>query len=134
TVLWLLPDSGNAGDTNVRIMLYLAFGLMAACSGIPPADAQTVNNVERGNPLRSQILDAARPLFERETGGPVEFVVQKLNTYDVWAFANLRAQRPGGEAIDWSLTRFGEDMAQGMFDPSNSFVLLRRADSGEWML
>lgn len=115
-------------------MLCLAFGLMVACFGIPPAGAQTVTNVERGNPLRSQILDAARPLFERETGGPVEFVVQKLNTYDVWAFANLRAQRPGGGAIDWSRTRFGEDMAQGMFDPSNSFVLLRRADSGEWML
>lgn len=118
----------------MRTMLWLAFGLMGALVWSAGAEAQQVTKVERGTHLRGEILDAARPLFERETGGPVEFVVNTLNVYDVWAFANVRAQRPGGGAIDWSRTKFGEDMAHGMFDPASSFVLLRRADSGAWML
>lgn len=117
----------------MRMILCLTLCLFGAAFAAEPAAAQVVKP-ERGSPLRGEILDAARPLFERETGGPVEFVVNQLNVLDAWAFGNVSVQRPGGGAIDWSRTKFGENYAEGMFDPGGHFFLARRADSGEWLL
>lgn len=118
----------------MRAIFCLTVCLIGCVLAAKPLAAQEVARVERGTPLRGEILDAARPVFERETGGPVEFVVRTLNVYDVWAFGALSPQRPGGGAIDWASTKFGEDLAAGMFEPGVSFVLLRKADSGEWLL
>lgn len=118
----------------MRVIFCLTLCLLGVAFAAEPVAAQNVTKVERGSALRGALLDTARPLFERETGGPVEFVVKQLNVYDVWAFGNVSVQRPGGGAIDWSRTKFGEDYAEGMFDAGGHFFLLRRADSGEWML
>jgi hypothetical protein len=84
----------------------------------------------RGSALRAQLLDAARPVFRRETGGPVEFVVVRLNVMGDWAFGEVRLQRPSGQPIDWSATRYADDFEAGMFDPAASDFLLRRTSDG----
>lgn len=86
-----------------------------------------------GSALRVELLNTVRPEFERETGGPIEFVVRHLNVIGEWAYGEVQAQRPGGKEIDWSRTRYGEDFAAGMFDPAASDFLLRRSPSG-WMI
>lgn len=118
----------------MRFVFALTLCWLAVAFAAGPVAAQKLEKPERGSALRTQLLDAARPVFERETGGPVEFVIKQLNVVDVWAFGNVSVQRPGGGAIDWSRTKFGQDEAEGMFESGGHFFLLRRADSGEWML
>ena len=62
---------------------------------ISPAQAQ-IFQPKPGTPLRSEILDAVRPVFETETNGPIEFVVRRLNVLGDWAFGDVTLQRPGG--------------------------------------
>lgn len=118
----------------MRLVFCLTLCLLGAAFVAEPVAAQQIVKPDRGSELRLELLDAARPLFERETGGPVEFVINRLNVLDVWAFGNVRLQRPGGGEIDWAKTKFAEQHAEGMFDAGGHFFLLRRADSGEWML
>lgn len=94
------------------------------------APAQPIIKPERGSALRAELLDAARPVFARETSGPVEFVVRQLNVMGSWAFGEVRLQRPGGAQIDWKKTKHAEDFAAGMFDPGGSFFLARKAAMG----
>ena len=112
----------------LAIFLWLA---MAFASFANTAFAQTVMQPPTGSPLRSEVLNAARPTFESETGGAIEFVVRRLNVAGDWAFGDVRLQRPGGGQIDWRKTKYAADFAGGMFDPSGSFFLVRRSD-GVW--
>lgn len=88
-----------------------------------------VTSIERGTPLRSVLLDAARPTFETATAGPVIFIVNRLATCGDWAFANVDVRRPKGGSIDWTKTPHADDFNAGMFDAGAHFVLLKRADS-----
>lgn len=110
-----------------REVLFLLGGALAAAS---PAGAQGVMQPPRGSQVRKDVLDAARPIFESETGGPIEFVVRHLNVAGDWAFGDVGLQRPGGRPIDWRRTKFGEAEADGAFDPAGSFFLARRTNQG----
>lgn len=95
--------------------------------------ARRIVQPERGSKLRAELLDAVRPVFVSETGGPVEFVVKRLNVMGDWAFGEVRLQRPGGQPIDWKKTIYAEDFEAGMFDPDGSDFLLRRSTIG-WVV
>jgi hypothetical protein len=75
------------------------------------------------------LLNAARPIFERETGGAVEFVVRQLNVLGDWAFGHVEPRRPGGRSIDWRRTKFRNENG-GLFFPEHSLFLLRRNNGG----
>ncbi|MGE3230192.1 MAG: hypothetical protein AB7J30_12220 [Hyphomicrobium sp.] len=105
--------------------------LLMACA--IPALAGEVYEPARGSPLRASILDAARPTFEQEVGAPVEFVINTLNVMDEWAYGDVQLQRPGGTPIDWSHTKFAEDMAQGMLETGHNLFLLHES-GGSWTL
>lgn len=105
------------------------FGLL----GVPHAGAGEVHQPPKGSALRASLLDAARPTFEQEIGGPIEFVVTTLNVWNGWAYGDVRLQRPGGQPIDWRRTKFAEDDAQGMFDPAHNLFLLQEEGDG-WTL
>lgn len=113
--------------------LFAVCALMLAAAQPAFSGADTIVSVERGSPERAGILDAVRPLFIVETGGPIEFVVNTLNTMDGWAFGDVQLQRPGGVPIDWSKTKFAEDNAQGMFEAAHSLFLLHDTGNG-WTL
>lgn len=61
--------------------------------------------------LRIEILNAARPTFIAETGGPIEFVVHRLAVLGDWAFGDVTLERPQGAAIDWSKTKYADQYA-----------------------
>jgi hypothetical protein len=114
-----------------RLLVICALLLAAAQPAFSGAD--TIVRVERGSPQRAGILDAVRPLFIVETGGPIEFVVNTLNTMDGWAYGDVQLQRPGGVPIDWSKTKFAEANAQGAFEAEHSLFLLQDTGNG-WTL
>lgn len=58
----------------------------------------------RGSPDRIALMDALRPHAEWVLGAPVEFVVDDLRVAGDRAFGAMRAQRPGGGAIDLAAT------------------------------
>jgi hypothetical protein len=106
--------------------LALVSGLL--CAG--PAFAQAIVVPERGTALRGEVLNAVRPVVERETGGPVIFVVGTLNVMGDWAYVDADPQRPGGKPIDWRKTRFRRAYEADMFS-GLVMALLRRKD-GVW--
>lgn len=83
----------------------------------------------RGTVERSAILDAVRPAVESETGGAVEFVVERLDVLTPWAYAILHPQRPGGVPI----TDFDVLPDQDLRDGLTTFALVRRIED-RWVL
>lgn len=83
----------------------------------------------RGTALRADLLDALRPVAEWWLGPPVAFVVEDLRVDGDVAFANLRAQRPGGHAVDMATTPLvqhsGDD--PGMYDGAIVQALMQRS-------
>jgi hypothetical protein len=112
-----------------KFSLLAAVLLVSVVSALPLAAGDFIRP-PRGSALRAALLDVARPTFVFETSGPIEFVVAKLNVLDGWAFGAVTLQRPGGGKIDWSRTKYREDHEAGMFDPGQSFFLLRGGDAG----
>jgi hypothetical protein len=116
-----------------RLLVLAICTLLLAAVGPILAGSDTVVRVERGSPQRAGILDTVRPLFIVETSGPIEFVVNTLNTMDGWAFGDVQLQRPGGVPIDWSKTKFAEAYAAGAFEAQHTLFLLRDTGGG-WSL
>jgi hypothetical protein len=110
----------------VRNRLIAALSICYTLALITAGSAQSAFQPPRGSQLRTQLLDAARPVFERETNGSIELVVRRLNVLGDWAFGDVHLQRPGGGQIDWRKTKYADDFSAGMFDPGGSFFLLRR--------
>ena len=106
----------------------LVFAAAAPLTGALPAFAQITP--PRGSALRAELMDALRPTVMTEIGGPIEFVVITLRVMHPWAYMYVRPQRPGGGAIDWSRTKFREDMRQGMM--SDGTMALLRHDGARW--
>jgi hypothetical protein len=83
------------------IRYFLTSGLLLAAG---MASAQVFKEPERGSALRTDLMDALRPLVEQQLGPPVEFVVEQLRVAGGVAFANVNPQRPGGGRIDLATT------------------------------
>lgn len=118
----------------MRFVLLLALCLLGFSTVPSPTRAAgPIMSPERGSPLRAAVLDAARPLFEHETGGPVEFVINTLNVMGEWAYGDVKLQRPGGSPIDWRKTKFADDFTQGMLETGHNLFLLQRT-GGKWIV
>ena len=110
------------GRRHVLAMAVAALGMQLFGAGV---SAEPIDRPARGSGTRLEILDAARPAFEAETGGPVEFMVRSLNEVDDWVFGDVRVQRPGGAAIDWAQTKYANEVSEGRFNPEEAYFLLR---------
>ncbi|WP_072397063.1 hypothetical protein [Hyphomicrobium sp. CS1GBMeth3] len=117
----------------MRFVLSLLLLLVAAPLGPSALSAGTpaIESPAKGTDLRKQLLDAARAVFERELGAPVEFVVTTLNVIDGWG--NVKPQRPGGAPIDWRRTKFADAFKDGIFEAEISLFLLQKTTDG-WQL
>ncbi len=109
--------------------LALALIFVAAMSGVP-CHAQPIATPERGSTLRADVLDALRPAMEKETGGPVQFVITVMHVMGNWAYVDAKPQRPDGAPINWRATRHREAYDADMFS-GLVLALLRRQD-GRW--
>ncbi len=102
----------------MRKALILAVVLLARVAG----GAARADYVEpaRGTAERKALMDALRPHAEWMLGTPVEFVIHELRLAEGQglpepvAFAMVRAQRPGGGAIDVTKT---PGFHRGQLDP-----------------
>ena len=74
--------------------------LLAAVMVASPVAAQDWYEPKRGTGERKALMNALRPLAERDLGAPVEFVVYDLRVSGRRAFASVQPQRPGGTPID----------------------------------
>ena len=91
-------------------MTALPLALLTALASAAPAPATPAAPVAQascaqprallpGPAERRAILDALRPVVERELGGPVEFVVTQIRVVQPNAFVIVTPQRPGGGVI-----------------------------------
>jgi hypothetical protein len=96
---------------------------------IGPAAAQPIVSPPKGSPLRAEVLNALRPTIDKETGGPVIFVVHALNVMGKWAYADVEPLRPNGQSVDWRKTKFRRDFEADMFS-GLVLVLLRKQGEG----
>lgn len=125
----------------ILVVLFLLPTAVIAATGkggplvVPAAKVATagVEEIGRGDSRRQAILDALRIPVSGELGAPIEFVVETLRVDGAFAFAEVSAQRPGGEAIDISRTRYAEAEAEGMFGGPTVYALLQQS-AGAWMV
>jgi len=74
--------------------------LLAAIMTATPLLAQDWYEPKRGTAERKMLMNALRPLAERDLGAPVEFIIYDLRVSGNRAFASVQPQRPGGKQID----------------------------------
>jgi len=116
------------GDVKISRRAALV-GCMAAAVILAPAFAQVVIP-QPSTPLRAAVLDALRPVVEKEIGGAIEFVVSSIRILNDWAYVSARPQRPGGAPINWLATKFRKDWQN---DAMSDLVLaLLRRQVGSW--
>lgn len=98
---------------KLLIAILFAISLVAHAGEETDLDGQTIVDLtsERASPDRRNILDAARPIAERELNQKVKFIVRTLQTDGHWAIALLVPVTPESKSIDWSGTRFAADNA-----------------------
>lgn len=82
------------------LLLVAAFGLSPTVAAVAQTGVSATAPAPPASPQRRAILDALRPTIQRQLGGPVEFVVSRLDVLDGWALVYADPQRPGGGAID----------------------------------
>lgn len=120
----------------IQMLQAVLLAVMATGAGTT-ANAQSASSVytpAKGSPERKAILDVVRPLAERDLGAPVEFVVGEFNVAGDMAFVALKAQRPGGGAIDPYRTPFAKrngEEAVSMFDCCHVEAVLQKKQ-GSW--
>nr|WP_321455164.1 hypothetical protein [uncultured Cohaesibacter sp.] len=106
----------------------LAIALFFTVSLPSMVNAKEVYTPQQGDPERTAILNAVRPILEVRLGKPIEFFVSWLRVYDGWAFAAVNPQRPGGGQIDPHTPVYEPWEHQ---DGLQTVVLLKH-DYGQW--
>ncbi len=146
--LFLVLLTGSAvaqGDaTKNAIESQQLFGPKA---GLPPgavdpgqpsgtlSDRAGLHTPAPNTPERVALMDAFRPLIERDLGQPVIFIVDLLRVEGDWAFFRGKPRKPNGAQIDYRKTRHREAAFAGMFE-DQVFALFERKGPGwrvvEW--
>jgi hypothetical protein len=109
------------------LLLALSFCLLA-----PIASAQSPYTPRPGSAERAAIMDAIRPLCERDLKQKVIFKVQHLRVARGFALARVVPLKPNGGEINYSRTKYADELAEGAFDGEGEALL--RNDDGEWTL
>ena len=108
----------------------LAFSLFVAAG--THAYAQRAYTPPAGSAERKAIMDVLRVPVEADLRQKVVFKVQHLKIVGPWALARVVPIRPDGGEINYSRTRYREDMEDGAFDGEGEALL--RNDSAGWRL
>lgn len=119
-------------------MIYRNLAVVLACSlaASVTAFAQRAYTPASGTEERQAIMDALREPAEKDIGRRVIFKVERLRVAGDWAYARVSPIQPNGDEIDFSKTRYREQVEEGAFDPQGE-ALLRLEDDGwtvlEWV-
>ena len=106
--------------------------LVLCCSFLFGGDAfaQSAHTPKPGSAERKAIMDALRAPAEKDLKQKVIFNVDILKVAGDWAYARVSPTKPNGDEIDFSRTKYREQVELGAFDPQGE-ALLRR-DGDEW--
>lgn len=77
-------------------------------------------------------MDALRVPAEKDLKQRVIFKVDRLRVAGDWAFVRVTPTRPDGDEIDFSKTKYREQMELGAFDPQGEALL--RLDEDGWQV
>jgi hypothetical protein len=91
--------------------------------------AQSAFTPAAGTPERKAIMDALRVRAEKDLEQKVIFNVDTLKVAGDWAYARVTPTKPNGDDIDFSETRYSEQVELGAFDPQGEALLRRSGDS-----
>jgi hypothetical protein len=83
--------------------------------------AQQIVEPPRGSRMRAQLLDVARPVFEREIQGRVQFVVRRLAVMEDWAFGHVAPQGQAAAPSIGATPNFARRWQQANFSPSTRY-------------
>ena len=93
------------------------------------AFGQSAHTPEPGSEERKAIMDALRVPAEKELGQKVIFNVEILKVAGDWAYARVSPTKPNGDEIDFTRTKYREQMEEGAFDPQGEALLRRKGDT-----
>ncbi len=100
------------------------------------AFAQKAHTPATGSEERQAIMDALRGAAEKDLRRKVIFKVDRLRVAGDWAYARVEPIQPNGDPIDFSKTKYREQVELGAFDPQGE-ALLRLEEDGwhvlEWI-
>jgi hypothetical protein len=96
--------------------------LTSVCMG------QTYSTPQPGDPLRGKVLDALRPEVEEELGQEVLFKINDLRVSERFAFVSAQPLTNSQEPIDYSKTKYAEDVKEGIFDDWLCALLVKEDD------
>jgi hypothetical protein len=119
-------------------MTFSKLALVLFCSSFVcmEALAQRAHTPAAGTEERAAIMDALREPVERDLKQKVIFKVDRLRVAGDWAYVRVSPTKPSGDEIDFSKTKYREQVEEGMFDPQGE-ALLRLQDDGwkvvEWV-
>ena len=86
----------------------------------------TVYTPERNSAERTAIFDALRVPVSKELKQDVQFVADRFKVLGDWAFIAGKAQSAQGGELNWKITKYQEDIDNGVFD-DNLFALLKKS-------
>ena len=117
---------------SLRILRHLIAILLPLLITGAAARAQDVHTPAAGGKERKAIMDALRVPFGRDLKQPVIFVVDMIKVSEDWAAVRVTPQTPGGGKIDYSRTKYKEQVEAGMFDPSGEALLQMNGGPDAW--
>ncbi len=109
-----------------------ALVLLVLCLLSGKALAQSAHEPAAGSAERRAIMDVLRPAAKKDIGRDIIFKVDLLRVAGEWAYARVAPVLPDGGQIDFSKTKFREQIELGAFDPQGE-ALLRR-EGGTWQV
>ena len=94
--------------------------------------AQHAYTPAAGTPERKAIMDVLRVPVEADLRQKVVFKVQHLRIVGPWALARVVPVRPNGSEIDYTRTKYRDELEEGAFDGEGEALL--RKDGNGWRL
>ncbi len=102
------------------------------CLAVTHAHAQRAYTPAAGSPARKAIMDVLRVPVEADLRQKVVFKVQHLRIVGPWCLARVVPMRPDGGDIDYTRTKYRDDLEEGAFDGEGEALL--RNDGAGWRL
>lgn len=113
----------------MKALLLLPILLLSA---VGFAQKQKLEKPGVGSKLRKAVLDGLRPKIEKDLNQKVVFKVREMRVYGDWAYVSAQPVQPNLKVIDFTKTRYKENIDQGVFDGDSLYALLKRSNK-KWI-
>lgn len=117
-------------NSAIAVAVALFASALAACTPPTPGAATDVQSAEQPD---DAIRAAATEALQADIGQPIGLNIETLRTEGDWAWVIATPMTPSGEAVDFSATKYGQAVADGVFDGGGTtYMLLQRRADGGW--